>query len=111
MYMAVNVKNSLDIVPLFRDIKDPVQALEDKRFPVLKILEPINSLASDSEKTRQNKKSYKNIYENEIKIFMKRQWGIVDKINEKLLWGQCTPALHQMVQSISDYKAHEGDEE
>ena len=49
-YIAVNIKNDLDIVPLFRDGKDPSKALEDKRFLVLKMLDPINSTASTKER-------------------------------------------------------------
>jgi len=115
IYVAANVENGLDIVPLFRDGNDPLETLEKKMFPVLKRKEPINSSASNLLKMihAAKEKRYQNIYDQEINMFSKWQWVIVDKIDiaMKLMWGQCTPALQQSVRSIHDYNKHEGDVE
>ena len=36
-YIAANMENGADIVPLFRDSEDPIEILEKKRLPILKI--------------------------------------------------------------------------
>ena len=64
-YLAVSTENGIDIVPLVRDGKDSVQALEDKRFPDLKTYDTIDLSATDRKISfaRQKKKGYKDIYE------------------------------------------------
>ena len=51
-YIAANMENGVDIVPLFRDSKDPIEILEKKRLPILKILDPIKSSATIKEKAQ-----------------------------------------------------------
>ena len=62
-YVAANMENGVDVVPIFRDGEDPVEISEKKIFPVLKILDPIDSSASTKEKAQHaaKEKSYENI--------------------------------------------------
>ena len=64
------MENGADIVPLFRDGEDPIEILEKKRLPILKILDPIDKSATSKEKAQHaaKGKSYENIYEREINI-------------------------------------------
>ena len=105
-YIAATMENGIYIAPLLRYDLDPEVALEVKRFPVLKMLAPIDSSASSQEQSRHaaKERSYENIYDRKINLYSKRQWGLVDKIDQamKLLWVQCTPALQQTVRSVHD---------
>ena len=85
-YIAANMENGADIVPIFRDGEDPIEILEKKRLPILKILDPINSSATIKEKEENaaKEKSYESIYEREINLFTKRQWEIVNKVNRAM---------------------------
>ena len=56
--------DSIDIVPLFRDGKDPIESLDKKRFPTLRIPEKLKSDATVAEKAQRaaKVKSYESIY-------------------------------------------------
>ena len=114
-YIAANMENGADIVPLFRDGEDLIVILEKKRLPILKILDPIKSSATIKEKALHaaKNKSYENIYNREINLFTTRQWEIVDKVDRamKLLWGQCMPALQQTLISTNYYGQFKDDAE
>ena len=114
-YTAATMENGIDIVPLLRDVLYPEVALEAKRFPVLNMLAPIDSSASSQYQAQHAAKenSYDNIYDREINLYSKRQWGLVDKTDQamKLLWGQCTPALKQTVRYVHDYETHKDETE
>ena len=51
-YIAATMENGIDIFLILRDGLDPEVALEAKRFPVLKILAPIDSSASSQDQAR-----------------------------------------------------------
>ena len=51
-YIAATMENGIDIFLVLRDGLDPEVALEAKRFPVLKILDPIDSSASSQDQAR-----------------------------------------------------------
>ena len=44
-YLAANMETGINIVPLFRDVEDPVDVLEKKMVPFLKIPKPSISSA------------------------------------------------------------------
>ena len=71
MNIAANMENRADVVPPFRDGEDPIEVLEKKRLPVLKILNPTDSAAVTKEKSQHaaKEKSYENIYEQGINLF------------------------------------------
>ena len=75
--LVFNKENGIDAVQLFRDGEDPVETLDKKRSPVLKILTPPNLSASIQEMAKYavKVKSYEIIYKIEINIFLKRQSG------------------------------------
>ena len=85
-YIAANMENGADIVPLFRDGEDLIVILEKKRLPILKILDPIKSSATIKEKALHAAKNkiYENIYDREINLFTTRQWEIVDKVDRAM---------------------------
>ena len=74
-YIAENMEKGADVVPLFRDGEDSIEILENKRLPILKILDLIDSSVTIKEKAQHTakEKSYENIYNREINLFTKRQ--------------------------------------
>ena len=62
--------------PTCRDGEDPIEILEKKKIPALKILDPINPSAATKEKAQYaaKEKGYENIYKQEINLSTKQQW-------------------------------------